>query len=470
MYPDSSVFRCSPADHADRTLSTPAGFTSLPIKTGAALAGLAGALSSAPAWADTAAAAPPPGSIFTVAASAISAGDTAWVLISAVIVIMMTLPGLAFFYGGLVRKKNILGTMTQVFIAAVVVTVVWFLAGYSLAFGNGSSWLGSLEKSLGGFMTPHGDQIAVYSPAPNIPESVFALFQAGFAIITAALIIGSFAERVKFGVAAIFCALWSLIVYAPVAHWVWHPEGWLYAMGVRDFAGGLVVHVNAGAAALACAMVTKPRKGFGREPMTPSNLAYMLIGASLLWIGWFGFNGGSALAANSFAGLASVNTQIATAVAALVFIVLEWVVRGQATLVGMSTGAVAGLVAITPAAGYVSVEMSYVFGLVGGMVSYAGLVWVKPRINVDDSLDVFTIHGLVGIAGSLMTPWLSNPELVGSHGAPMAETIGTAAVLAYSFVTSWGLMHLLDQILGNRVSSADEVAGLDLTQHGECVE
>jgi len=413
---------------------------------------------------------PAPGSIHSVLASTISAGDTAWVLISAVIVIMMTLPGLAFFYGGLVRKKNILGTMTQVFIAAVVVTVSWFLLGYALAFGSGTPWLGSMDKALGGFMTPHGDQVAVYSLAPNLPESVFALFQAGFAIITAALIVGAFAERVKFGVVAIFCALWSLLVYAPVAHWVWHPDGWLYAMGVRDFAGGLVVHVNAGAAALACAIVTKPRKGYGREPMKPSNLAYMLIGASLLWIGWFGFNGGSALAANSIAGLASVNTQIATAVAALAFILLEWIERGQATLVGMSTGAVAGLVAITPAAGYVGVEMSYLFGIAGGVVAYVGLVWVKPRINVDDSLDVFTIHGLVGITGSLMTPWLSTTELVGAHGAPLAEAVGTLAVLAYSFAVSWCLMQLLDRLLGNRVSSSAETAGLDLTQHGECLE
>jgi Amt family ammonium transporter len=456
VYPSSS--RAEYAPH--RAVSNRCG-------PAAMLAGAGAVATLAPTLAQ---AAPAPGAIYSVAASTISAGDTAWVLISAVIVIMMTLPGLAFFYGGLVRKKNILGTMTQVFIAAVMVTVVWFLLGYGLAFGNGNPWFGSVEKALGSFMTPHGDQVAVYSLAPNIPESVFALFQAGFAIITAALIVGAFAERVKFGVVAIFCALWSLLVYAPVAHWVWHPEGWLYAMGVRDFAGGLVVHVNAGAAALACAMVIKPRRGYGREPMKPSNLAYMLIGASLLWIGWFGFNGGSALAANSIAGLASVNTQIATAVAALMFIVLEWFERGKATLVGMSTGAVAGLVAITPAAGYVGVEMSYLFGVVGGFVAYIGLVWVKPRINVDDSLDVFTIHGLVGIAGSLMTPWLSTPELVGSHGAPLAEAIGTLVVLVYSFGVSWCLMQLLSRTLGGRVSGNAEVAGLDLTQHGESLE
>jgi Amt family ammonium transporter len=428
------------------------------------------ACSLLPTAAPAAESAPAAGAPFTVAASAIQGGDTAWLLISAVIVLMMTLPGLAFFYGGLVRKKNILGTMTQVFVAAVVVTVLWFLVGYALAFGDGNPWIGSLTKTVGGYLTPHGDRIPVYSPAPNVPESVFVLFQCGFAVITTALIVGAFAERVKFGVAAMFCGLWAVLVYAPVAHWVWHPDGWLYAMGVRDFAGGLVVHVNAGAAALACAMVVKPRRGFGREPMIPSNLAYMLIGACLLWVGWFGFNGGSALAANASAGLASVNTQIAAAVAALVFVLLEWISRGQSTLVGMSTGAVAGLVAITPAAGYVGVEMSYVFGAVGGLVAYVGLLWIKPLINVDDSLDVFTIHGLVGVAGSLLTPWLTSAELAGSAGVPSAEAIATLAVLVYSFAVSWILMGALHVAFGARVSTADENEGLDLSQHGEQVE
>ena len=406
-----------------------------------------------------------------VAASAISAGDTAWVLTSTALVLMMTLPGLAFFYGGLVRKKNILGTMTQVFIAAAVVSVLWFALGYTLAFASGSPWVGFLDgTSFSLQFMPKGDRVPVHALAQQIPAPAFALFEGAFAIITAALIVGAFAERVKFSVAAVFCGLWSVLVYAPVAHWVWHPGGWLHEMGVRDFAGGMVVHVNAGAAALACALVAGPRHGYGREPMIPSNLAYMLIGAALLWIGWFGFNGGSALAANGVAGLAMVNTQIAASLAAVVFVLCEWMIKGQASLVGMSTGAVAGLVAITPAAGYVSVDAAYLFGVLGGVVAFASLLWLKPLLNIDDSLDVFAIHGTVGIAGSLLTPFLTHAELAGSKGQPMAEAIGVLAVLGYSFIVSWLLMKGLDLIVGVKVKRGEELDGLDLSQHGERVE
>jgi Amt family ammonium transporter len=405
-----------------------------------------------------------------VAASAISAGDTAWMLTSTALVLMMTLPGLAFFYGGLVRKKNILGTMTQVFIVAAIVSVLWFGLGYTLAFASGSPVVGFFDTSLSLPFMPQGDRIPVHALAQSIPAPAFALFEGAFAIITAALIVGAFAERVKFGVAAVFCGLWSVLVYAPVAHWVWHPEGWLYAMGVRDFAGGLVVHVNAGAAALACALVVGPRHGYGREPMIPSNLAYMLIGAGLLWIGWFGFNGGSALAANGAASLAMVNTQIAASLAAVIFVLCEWMMKGQASLVGMSTGAVAGLVAITPAAGYVSVDAAYLFGVLGGVVAFASLLWLKPLLNIDDSLDVFAIHGTVGIAGSLLTPFLTHSELAGAKGQPMAEAIGVLAVLGYSFVVSWLLMKLLDVVMRAKVTRGEELDGLDLSQHGERVE
>lgn len=406
----------------------------------------------------------------TVAASAISAGDTAWMLTSTALVLMMTLPGLAFFYGGLVRKKNILGTMTQVFIVAAVVSVLWFAVGYTLAFASGSPMIGSFDMNLNLPFLPKGDRVPVHALAPHIPAPAFALFEGAFAIITAALIVGAFAERVKFGVVALFCGLWSVLVYAPVAHWVWHPEGWLYAMGVRDFAGGMVVHVNAGAAGLACALVAGPRHGYGREPMIPSNLAYMLIGAALLWIGWFGFNGGSALAANGAASLAMVNTQIAASLAAVVFVLCEWMMKGQASLVGMSTGAVAGLVAITPAAGYVGVDAAYLFGMVGGLVAFASLLWLKPLLNIDDSLDVFAIHGTVGIVGSLLTPFFTIAELAGANGQPQAEAIGVAAVLGYSFAVSWLLMKGLDLIVGVRVKRGEEQDGLDLSQHGEQIE
>jgi ammonium transporter, Amt family len=411
-----------------------------------------------------------PGVTYVVKADAISAGDTAWVLTSAALVIMMTLPGLAFFYGGLVRKRNILGTMTQIFATACAVSVLWFAIGYSLAFSHGNAWIGGLSKLPVGKFVSVVQGVAVDSLAPSIPETAFALFECGFAIITCALIVGAFAERVKFGVAVIFCSLWALLVYAPVAHWVWHPEGWANAMGVRDFAGGIVVHVNAGAAALACALVVGARRGFGKEPMIPSNLAYMLIGAGLLWIGWFGFNGGSALAANSQAGMASVNTLVSAALAAMVFMGLEWLFGGKASLVGMSTGAVAGLVAITPAAGYVTLDAAFAFGAAGGLVSYIGLNWLKPRLNVDDSLDVFAIHGLVGIAGSVMTPLFSRPELSGAPSSLVAELTATVAVFFYSFVVSWIVMKLLDLVIGARVSANDEDDGLDLSQHGESIE
>ena len=411
-----------------------------------------------------------PGATYVVKADAISAGDTAWVLTSAVLVVLMTLPGLAFFYGGLVRKRNILGTMTQIFAVACAVSVLWFVAGYSLAFAQGSPWLGGLSKVIGARFTSVVQGVAVDALAPSLPETVFALFECGFAVITCALIVGAFAERLKFGVAVVFCSLWGLLVYAPVVHWIWHPEGWAYAMGVRDFAGGIVVHVNAGAAALACAIVVGPRRGFGKESLVPSNLAYMLIGAGLLWIGWFGFNGGSALGANSQAGLASVNTLVAAALAALVFIVFEWLLNGKPSLVGMSTGAVAGLVAITPAAGFVTTDHALLFGLAGGVVSFVALIWVKPFLNVDDSLDVFAIHGLVGIAGSVMTPLFSRSELTGVNGSILAEGTATVAVFVYSFVVSAVLMKAIDWMVGARVSVAAEATGLDLSQHGERIE
>ena len=434
-----------------------------------ALVGLATGLAATASLASDMAA-PVVGSALLVDAKSIVAGDTAWMLTSAAIVLMMTLPGLAFFYGGLVRKKNILSTMAQVFVAAVVVTLMWFLFGYSLAFSAGTGWLGGLSKMIGGHLVGGSGGVPAHGLMPNVPETVFAIFQCGFAVITAALVVGAFAERVKFGVAAIFCGIWSVLVYAPIAHWVWMPQGWLYELGVRDFAGGLVVHVNAGAAALAVALVVGPRRGLGRDPMIPSNLAYMLIGAGLLWIGWFGFNGGSAGAANANAGLAVVNTQVAAATAALLYALLEWVTRGQTSMVGLATGAVAGLVAITPAAGYVGVGSAYLFGLAGGLASYIGLVWVKPLLNIDDSLDVFAIHGLVGIVGSLMTPFFAVRSIAGFDGKPTAEALAVVVVFVYSFAVSAVLMKSLDLIIGARVKAEDEIDGLDLSQHGEQIE
>ena len=402
----------------------------------------------------------------------ISAGDTAWLLVSTALVMMMTLPGLAFFYAGLVRKKNILSMMTHVFVAAAVVTVAWFAVGYPLAFTAGNGWLGAASANtmfLADIVTDPSKLIAVHPLASSIPEFVFALYQAAFAVITGALIVGSFAERVKFGVTAWFCGIWTILVYAPVAHWVWSPDGWLNQMGVADFAGGTVVHVNAGAAALACAIAVGARRGYGKEPMIPANLAYMLIGTGLLWVGWFGFNGGSAFGANATAGLAMVNTQISAAVAAVVYVLLEWMLRGKASLVGLATGAVAGLVCITPAAGYVDPTLALGFGAAGAFASYVGVTFIKGWLGADDSLDVFAIHGVVGIVGSLMTGLFAQTVLLGRPPSFVAETIAIGSVLAYSFVMSFIIMKLLDFVMGARVSADAERDGLDLSQHGEQV-
>ena len=407
-----------------------------------------------------------------VKADQINPGDTAWLLVSTALVMMMTLPGLAFFYAGLVRKKNILSMMTHVFIAAAVVTVAWFAVGYPLAFSDGNAWLGSASVKamfLADIAVDPSKRIAVHQLASTIPEMVFSLYQAAFAVITGALIVGSFAERVKFGVTAWFCGIWTVLVYAPVAHWVWAPTGWLNQMGVADFAGGTVVHVNAGAAALACAFAVGPRRGYGREAMIPANLAYMLIGTGLLWVGWFGFNGGSAMGANTIAGLAMVNTQIAAAVAAIVYVLLEWMLRGKASLVGLATGAVAGLVCITPAAGYVDPLTALYFGAAGALAAYVGVTFIKGWLGADDSLDVFAIHGVVGIVGSLMTGFLAQAAFLSRPPSFSSELIAVVSVLAYSFVVSFIIMKLLNSIMGARVSEDDERDGLDLSQHGEQV-
>lgn len=405
-------------------------------------------------------------------AEQINTGDTAWMLAATALVLMMTLPGIAFFYAGLVRKKNILSMMTHVFIAAAMATLVWFAVGYPLAFAQGNAWMGSMALTswfLGDLALDPSKKVAVHALASTVPELVFSLYQAAFAIITAALIVGSFAERVKFGVTALFIGLWTLLVYAPVAYWVWSPTGWLNMLGMADFAGGTVVHINAGAAALACAMAVGPRRGYGTEPMIPGNLAYMLIGTGLLWVGWFGFNGGSAMAANTIAGLAMVNTQVAAAASAVVYVFVEWVLRGKTSLVGLATGAVAGLVAITPAAGYVTPVIAIGFGAAGALASYFGVTVMKRWIGADDSLDVFAIHGVVGILGSLLTGLFAQSAFLGRAPSFTAELTGVAAVLVYSFVVSSILMRLLNAIFDARVSEDDEEAGLDLSQHGEHV-
>jgi Amt family ammonium transporter len=400
----------------------------------------------------------------------ISAGDTAWMLSSTALVLLMTIPGLALFYAGMVRKKNVLSTALQSFAICALVTVVWVVIGYSLAFTAGSTpYLGGFSRVFLEGMTFDKVQglISVSHVAPTIPESVLVMFQMTFAIITPALITGAFAERMRFSALIVFMVLWSIFVYAPVAHWVWEPSGWLATMGALDFAGGTVVHINAGAAGLVCAYMLGKRQGYGREPFFPNNLAFTLIGASLLWVGWFGFNAGSALSADGRAGLAMLVTQVAAATGALGWMFLEWLRRGKASLLGACSGAVAGLVAITPASGFVEVKAALIIGLLAGITCYWGATGLKRILGADDSLDVFGIHGIGGIVGALLTGVFAQKHLSGVDASLSIQAIGAFSTLIYSAAASWIILSVIDWTIGLRVEAEHEVIGLDLTQHGE---
>jgi Amt family ammonium transporter len=335
----------------------------------------------------------------------ISAGDTAWMLSATALVLLMTIPGLALFYAGMVRKKNVLDTMAHSFATTCIVTILWVVVGYSLAFMPGTPFIGSLDRLLlhGLEFQKVAGKLTVHHVAPSIPESVFMMFQLTFAIITPALITGAIAERMKFSALLLFIAMWSLLVYVPMAHWVWEPTGWLAARGVLDFAGGTVVHINAGVSGLIAALILKPRSGFGKQAMAPHNLVLTVIGASLLWVGWFGFNAGSAGAADGRAGMAMLVTQLATAVAALSWMLAEWIRRGKPSVLGMVSGAVAGLVAITPASGFVDASGALVIGAVAGVACYWAATSLKSKFGYDDSLDVFGVHAVGGIIGALLT-------------------------------------------------------------------
>jgi len=406
---------------------------------------------------------------FLTAFSKISAGDTAWMLASTALVLLMTIPGLALFYAGMVRKKNVLSTALQSFTVCCLVTVLWVILGYSLAFTPGLPWIGGLDRVMlqGMLFDKNGSQLTVSHIAPTIPESVFVMFQMTFAIITPALITGAFAERIRFAGLVTFMSLWSLLVYAPVAHWVWEPSGWLAALGDQDFAGGTVVHINAGAAGLVCAYMLGPRKGYGREPFVPFNLAFTLIGASLLWVGWFGFNAGSATAADGRAGMAMLVTQIATAVASLTWMYVEWLSRKRVTLLGACSGAVAGLVAITPASGFVDIGGALFIGLAAGLCCYWGATGLKRVLGADDSLDVFGIHGIGGFVGAILTGVFSSEAICGAKASVIVQTIGALATLLYSGSMTLAILLLTDWTVGLRVSPDEEHAGLDLSQHGE---
>ncbi|WP_372953926.1 ammonium transporter [Mesorhizobium sp.] len=397
-------------------------------------------------------------------------GNTAWMLTSTALVLMMTIPGLALFYGGMVRKKNVLATIMQSFAITCLVTVLWFMFGYSLAFSDGggmNSYIGGTSKFF-----HHGITTAsLWLPGvANIPEFVFSMFQMTFAIITPALIAGAFAERFKFSALLIFMALWLLIVYVPVAHWVWG-GGFLGSAGVLDFAGGTVVHINAGVAGLVCALVLGKREGYGTTNMAPHNLVYSVIGASLLWVGWFGFNAGSELAADGLAGAAMLNTQVATAAAALAWMFAEWIVAKKPSVLGIISGAVAGLVAVTPASGFVNPTGAFIVGIVAGVVCYLSAVKVKHMFGYDDSLDAFGVHGVGGVVGALLTGVLADPAINSlSSGASLGKQIyGVAVTIVWTAVATFVILYVVKALVGLRPTTQEEVEGLDISQHGEVV-
>jgi len=409
---------------------------------------------------------------FLVGVDAISAGDSAWMLTATALVLLMTLPGLALFYAGMVRRKNVLATCLHSLVCCCVVTLLWVVIGYSLAFTPGAGgFIGGFERVLLHDMVylKEAARLSVSHLAPTIPEPLFLMFQLTFAIITPALITGAFAERMRFSAMLAFIALWSLLVYVPVAHWVWEPSGWLAGMGALDFAGGTVVHINAGAAGLACAWMLGPRRGYGAEPFIPFNLGFTMAGAALLWVGWFGFNAGSALAADGRAAMAMLVTQVAAAVATLAWIGIEWISKGRVTLLGACSGAVAGLVAVTPASGFVGVGGALVIGLLAGIGCFWGATQLKRVLGADDALDVFGIHGIGGLIGALLTGVFNNPQLSGLKTDVATQAIAAFATLGYSLVASLALLKLIDVVIGLRVSVEQEEIGLDLGLHGEQV-
>ncbi len=404
----------------------------------------------------------------------IDTGDTAWVLISAALVLLMTAPGLALFYSGMVRKKNVLGTIMQSFALLCIISIQWILWGYSVSFGpdklgglvGGLDWIGLKGVGLG----PNPDYAA------TIPHQCFMVYQMMFAVITPALITGSFAERMKFSSFIVFSILWTSLVYDPIAHWVWGTGGWLRGLGALDFAGGTVVHISSGVSALVAALVVGRRKGYMAEIMAPHNLPLTLIGAGLLWFGWFGFNAGSALGANGLAVSAFVATNTAAAAAALSWAVVEWMHRGKPTILGLASGLVAGLVAVTPAAGFIGPISAMILGFAAGGICYFSVSFMKPYLKYDDSLDAFGVHGVGGMWGAIATglfasavvnPAGANGLFFGGSALLGKQVIAIAASAAYSAVLTFILLKVIDAVMGLRVPQEDEVMGLDLSQHSE---
>ena len=404
-------------------------------------------------------------------AEGLDTGDTAWILTSTALVLFMTIPGLSLFYAGLVRSKNVLSVLMQCFTICCLMSVLWLVVGYSLAFGNG----GSLNQFIGGLGNFLMGGIQEETLSGSIPESNFALFQMTFAVITPALIVGGFAERMRFSAVVLFSAAWLLLVYAPVCHWVWG-GGWLADMGLMDFAGGTVVHVTAGVAAIVIAMVIGNRAGFPDQAMPPHNMTMTITGAAMLWVGWFGFNGGSALAANGDAAMAMLVTHISAAAGALTWMGFEWSKYGKPSALGLVTGMVAGLATITPASGFVGPGGGLVIGIAGGAVCFLATNFIKRSLKIDDSLDVFPVHGVGGALGMLATAVFASSSIGVFSGQGMDATmggqfvtqlIGVLVVLVYTAIITWVLLKITEALVGNRVSSDEEVGGLDLASHNE---
>ncbi len=404
-----------------------------------------------------------------VGSDTISGSDTAWMMTSTALVLLMTLPGIALFYAGMVRRKSVLNTMACIVAICALVSLLWFTAGYSWAFTPGSGFIGGTERMWFSGLDYAKDvgKVAVSHIAPNIPESVYAMFQLTFAIITAALVVGSFVERMRFSAVLWFTGMWTLFVYAPIAHWVWEPGGWLAQMGALDFAGGSVVHINAGISGLVCAYFLGPRRGYGREPFEPYNLGLTMAGAGMLWVGWFGFNAGSAVASDGRAGLAMAVTHIAASAGAISWMFGEWIVRGRPSLLGLCSGLVAGLVAITPASGFVTPGPALIIGLVAGVSCYWGATGLKRLLRADDSLDVFGVHGIGGIVGCLLTGVFASKTVSGVEGSIVVQAMSAGVVAIYSLLGTALLLWITLMITGLRVDEQSEQTGLDIAQHRE---
>lgn len=418
----------------------------------------------------------------------INSGDTAWMIVATAFVLLMTLPGLALFYGGLVRRKNVLNVFMQCFIITAVISIEWIICGYSLSFG---STKGFLAPYIGGFDWAFLNNIKISDLSPyfishsqvgldgkavgTIPHIVFIMYQCMFAVITPALIVGAFAERINFKGFFVFSILWAFFVYNPVTHWVWSSDGWLYKMGALDFAGGIVVHVNAGIAAIVTAVMLGKRRDYKRHALPPHNITYVVMGAGMLWVGWFGFNAGSGLAADGLAANAMMVTHIAGSVAALTWVLLDWIIDKRPTVIGISTGAVAGLAAITPAAGFVGVTGAIVIGVVVSVVCFCMVAYVKPKLGYDDSLDAFGVHGIGGILGALLTGVLASPliqsaysgAIYGNYHQLFVQFIAVVATIIYSGAGTFILFKLTEKLIGIRATDKHEAIGLDETQHGE---